>query len=406
MRAQLLRLVVCAVVALAAVAAPAFGQLNAFGDPAAAQGPISGWTVTPSLLFSRTYDDNVLLRGPGDQTIEDYIDIVNPRGEIAYHGVRTDFSARYDGAFLAYQRSNGLDSYDQHGGLTARRRMSKRNALFFSANVQQSPTTELLQFVGVPYLRVGSFSDDVSGGLETLVSKRLSIVTTGHYQQVTFDQNQFSTLLFGGYNVGAGVGLRERLTARTTLTADYDYQRATIGSEADLFAVHNAIAGLDHQLTENVHVFAAGGFSRLDVSTVGPPRVAPSWRLGLSDHYRATVIDVGFSRSYVPSFGFGGTLQSEEASASIKMPLTRRVYAQAVASWRKEDALVFNVPELRSTWIQVAIGYTARTWMRVEGYYASTHQNVGVLPPGSPEALMAHDQIGVQLIAAKPVRIH
>jgi hypothetical protein len=407
MTTLLRRLVVYAAAIWALAASPAFGQLSgSFGDRAA-QGPMSGWSVTPSLLLSRTYDDNVLLRGPGDLTVDDYINIINPKAEVLYHGVKSEFSARYDGAFFAYQHSTSLNSYDQHGGLGARRRLSKRNAIFFSANAQQSPTTELLQFVGVPYIRVGSFSADASAGVETTVNKRLSFVTSGRFQQVSFDQSAFSTLLYGGYNVGGGVSLRDRLTARLTLTADYDFQHATIGTQQDRFDVQNATVGLDHQLTQNMHVFAAGGFSRLDVGTLGAPQTAPSWRLGLSDHYRATVIDLGFSRSYVPSFGYGGTMQNQEASASIKMPITRRIYTQAIASWRREDAIVITAPELRSIWIQAAVGYNARAWIRIEGYYASTHQTAAGLVAGLPaNGLMSHDQVGVQVVAAKPVRIH
>jgi hypothetical protein len=395
-----------AAVAISAAAPPAFaGQLQSIPEPA--QGaPVAGWSLTPSLLFSRTYDDNVLLRGPADPTVSDSINVINPKAEATYHGVRSDFSARYDGAFLAYQQSSGLNSFDQHAGVNTRRRLSKRNTFFASASAQQSPTTELLQFIGLPYIRVGSFSDDVSAGLETVVNKRLSFVTSGHFQQVRFDENAFSTLLFGGYTVGGGVGLRERLTARTSLTADYDFQHATVGSQEDVFDVQNGTVGIDHQLSEGIHVFAAGGFSRVDVSSFGQSHVAPSWRLGLSDHYRATIIDVGFSRSYVPSFGYGGTLQNEEASASIKMPITRRVYTQAIASWRREDALVLNAPQLRSFWLQAAVGYTARAWFRVEGYYAATRQTVGGLPLGAADALMSHDQMGIQLVASKPMRIH
>ncbi|HET9830412.1 MAG TPA: hypothetical protein VFP91_01825 [Vicinamibacterales bacterium] len=407
MRALLLTLVVYALAAVVLTAAPAFaGQLTAFGDNSS-QGPASGWSVTPSMMVSRTYDDNVLLRGPGEQTVEDFITILNPKGELVYHGVHSEFAARYDGAFLMYQRSNGLNSFDQHGGLSLRRQMSKRNTVYASANLQQSPTTELLQFIGVPYIRVGSLATDVAGGLETTVSKRFSVVTRGHYQQVHFDDNNFSALLFGGYSVGGGVGLRERISAHTTLTADYDYEHATIGTQEDVFNVQNGNVGIDHQLSEGLHVFAAGGFSRLDVGTLGTPQTAPSWRLGLSDHYRATTIDVSFSRSYVPSFGYGGTMQNQEATASIKMPVTRRIYTQGIASWRKEDALVFAAPELRSIWVQAVVGYTARSWVRIEGYYASTHQTAANTGPNIfSGALMSHDQVGIQVVAAKPVRIH
>jgi hypothetical protein len=408
MRALLLTLVVYAVAAVVLAAAPAFaGQLTAFGDNPASQAPASGWSTTPSVMVSRTYDDNVLLRGPGDLTVADFITIVNPKGDLTYHGNHSEFAARYDGAFFMYQQSNSLNSFDQHGGVSFRRQLSKRNTFSVTADAQQSPTTELLQFVGVPYIRVGSLSENAAASLETTVNRRLSFVSRGHFSQVTFDDNQFSSLLYGGYSVGGGVGLRERISAHTTLTADYDFEHATIGTQDNMFDVQNATVGLDHQLSEGIHVFAAGGFSRLDVGTLGTSSTAPSWRLGLSDHYRATTIDVGFSRSYVPSFGYGGTLQNQELNASIKMPVTRHIYTQAIASWRREDALVFAAPELRSIWLQAVVGYTARSWMRIEGYYASTHQTVPSEAPGVfGTALMSHDQVGIQVVAAKPVRIH
>jgi hypothetical protein len=406
MRTLLRTLIVCAAAALLPSAQALAGQISG-GDFSSTPSvpstsvPTSGWSLTPSLLYSRTWDDNVLLRAPGDQTIEDFINVINPRGELSYHGRLTDFSARYDGAFVLYRRSDALNSYDQHGGVTGKRRLSKRNTLLLSANAQQSPTTELLQFIGVPFIRVGSFSDDVSVGVETLVNKRLTVVTSANFQQARFDQNQtFATMLLGGSSVGAAAGLRERISARTTLTADFDAQHATIGAEGDVFDIVHGIAGIDHQLSQNLHVFAAGGFSRLNVSSFGPPRLGPSWRLGLSDHYRSTIIDLVYSRSYVPSFGFGGTMQNEEASASVKMPLSRRFYVQGIVSRRIEDPLVFTFPQLRSIWVQGSVGYTTSTWVRIEGFYAGTRQTTVV-----PDQMLSHDQIGVQVIASKPVRI-
>ncbi len=406
MRTHIRMLAVYAATAAVLHAAPVIaGQLTSIPEPAL-NGPVSGWSATPSLLFSRTYDDNVLLHGAGDPTVTDYINVLNPRADVNFHGGRSDFTARYEGVFYAYQQSSGLNSYDQHGGINAKHRLSKYNSFFFSANVQRSPTTELQQFIGVPYLRVGSFSDDISGGLETLVNKRLTITTTAHTSYVTYDQNAFASLLLGGYSVGAGVSMRERLTSRTTLTADYDYQHATIGTANDIFNIQNATAGLDYQLTQNMHAFAAGGVSRVDASAFGPAHVGPSWRLGLSEHYRATVIDLGYSRSFVPSFGLGGTLQNEDATASIRMPFTRRLYAQGIASWHRDDAIVISIPEIRTVWIQAAVGYTARSWIRIEAYYATTRQNFDAITLAFPDGRLTHDQIGFQVIASKPLRIH
>ena len=84
----------------------------------------------------------------------------------------------------------------------------------------------------------------------------------------------------------------------------------------------------------------------------------------------------------------------------LKLPLTRRIYVQGVVSRRKEDPLVIGFPQLRSIWVQSAVGYTANTWVRIEGFYAGTRQTAGV-----PDQMLSHDQIGVQVIASKPMRI-
>ncbi len=82
------------------------------------------------------------------------------------------------------------------------------------------------------------------------------------------------------------------------------------------------------------------------------------------------------------------------------MPLSRRLYTQSLVSWRHDDPLVVVTPPLRSIWIQATVGYTARPWMRIEGYYLGTRQTVV-----APDALLTHNQIGFQVIASKPVRL-
>ena len=111
-------------------------------------------------------------------------------------------------------------------------------------------------------------------------------------------------------------------------------------------------------------------------------------------------IEVLFFRSFVPSWSFGGTTQNEEATVRLRVPLSRRLSMQSLVSWRNDDPLVEVTPPLRSIWIQGTVGYTARPWMRIEGYYLGTRQTVV-----TPDALLAHNQIGFQVIASKPVRL-
>jgi hypothetical protein len=401
MKTGLFALVVSLVAGLAAA-----GQQAAAGsaDPATAATsgtPSPGWSLTPAILVSRTFDDNVLLRGPGDPQDRDYINVLNPRGELDYHGQHSDASIRYDGAFLIYNQLGQLNSYGQHGGLTFKRRLSKRNSFFVGGSVAASPTTELLELSGVPFVRAGSFTDEASAGIESLLSKRTTLSVEATFQQARFDSIPiYASLLLGGNSVGAGVSLRHRLSQRTTVTADADVQHATIGTAEQVFDIQHGMVGIDQQLTESMHVFASGGFSRLGVTELSAPRSGLAWKMGLVEHYRKTVIDVSYIRSFVPSFGFGGTMQNEALSARISVPITRRLYTTDLVSWNREDPLAIAVPQLRSRWIEAAVGYAASPWLRIEAFMAGTQQSVGDL-----DTPLLHNQYGVQVIASKPMRI-
>jgi hypothetical protein len=364
--------------------------------------PLSpGWSLTPSVLVSRTFDDNVLLHGPGDPQNEDTINVLNPRGELNYRGQRTDASFRYDGAFVLYHNLEALNSFDQHGGIAIRHRLSKRQSFFLAGSAAAAPTTELIEFTGVPFVRAGSFTDQVRAGLESMLSKRTTLTVDARFEQAQFDASQtYANLLLGGNSIGGGISLQHHVSNRTMLTADADMQHATVGSAGEVFDVQHAMVGIDRQLAENTHVFASAGISRLGVSQFGPPRTGPAWKMGLVERYRSTIIDLSFQRSFVPSFGFGGTMQNEEVTARIQLPITRRIYTTDLVSLRREDPIAIVVPQLRSTWVEAAVGYAARPWFRIEAFFAGTNQTVGTL-----DAPLKHNQFGVQIIASKPVRI-
>jgi hypothetical protein len=393
------------VVSLAAAAAAAGQQGDALQDPSTAgtRPPSAGWSVTPTLLVSRTFDDNVLLHGPGDPLERDYINVINPRGEANYHGRLSDVSFTYDGAIILYNRLDTLNSYEQHGTMSVRRKLSKRNSFSMTGSLAAAPTTEMLQLSGVPYVRAGVFTDTFRAGIDSQVSKRLTITTGGYFDQAHFDVNEiYANVLLGGYGIGANVGARERLSERTSLTADFDVQHDSIGTATnEEFNIQHVLGGVEHQVTEHLRAFAGAGFSRLGETPFGPARIGPSYRLGVNEHFRSTLIDVSYERSYVPSFGFGGTTQNGNFTARVRLPITRRIYTQDLVSWQQQDPLVIAVPQLRSTWLQAAVGYAPHPALRIEAYFAGTRQTAG----REDGQLLLHNQVGIQVIASKPVRI-
>ena len=63
-------------------------------------------------------------------------------------------------------------------------------ALFARNSAADVPTTELQEFVGVPFVRTGSRIDDLRGGVEAAFTKRTSMVVSYDFQWVDFDRNR------------------------------------------------------------------------------------------------------------------------------------------------------------------------------------------------------------------------
>jgi len=367
-------------------------------DPQAA----AGWSLTPSLGYSGAWDDNVLIRGNGDETPADFLSIINPRGTVNFNGRRSHLSASYDGDFVLYRELSTLDSYDQRGSLYAERLLSPHVALFVRSSLAKVPTTELIAFVGVPFVRNGSRIADTRGGANLALSKRATATVTYDLQWVDFDHSApGSEALQGGHSQGGSASVRYIIDPRLTLIGDYQITHAIIVANSEAFDIQNTWVGADYKLSEETRVFGAGGLSRLGVTQLSEARVGPAVRAGLIHNFRTVGADVQYTRSFVPAYGFGGTMQNEELSGRLRVPLARRVSASTGVAWRRNDPLTQIDPPLRSFWIEGSIGYAATPRVRIEAFFAGTRQTID-RPGGETD----RNRIGFQVITAKPMRIH
>jgi hypothetical protein len=128
--------------------------------------------------------------------------------------------------------------------------------------------------------------------------------------------------------------------------------------------------------------------------------VGPAWRLGMAHTYRTTTFDVNYSQSFVPQYGFGGTLQNEEINSHVQAPLARRVTAAGSVAWRKNQSLVLTEPTLNSFWFEASVGYAVSPWLRVEGFYSGVRQTIN-----RPGGELNRNVVGVQFTTAKTMRI-
>ena len=361
----------------------------------------AGWIFTPSLAYQGAWDDNALLLYEPEPP-HDFLSMLNPRADLTFLGRRGEFDANYDGAFLMYRDLNTLNGYDQHMSVSGRRALTQRITVSARDSFALVPTTELVNFVAVPFVRTGSKLEDFRGGVDVALSKYTTISGGYNFQWVEFDDQQplqFSQLR-GGHSNGASASLKHELNDLTSLVASYNFQHAYV-TNGGTFDVVNADVGFERQLLPATRVFGAFGFSRLGVSENAVASVGPSYRGGITHHAGRTSLTASYSRSYVPAFAFGGTFQNEELLGQVHSPIARRVYLNSSVSWRRNEPLQANSLRLKSLWFETTVGYAVEQWVAIEGFYQAEHQQID-RPGGS----LGRNRVGFQVVTSKPVRVH
>lgn len=359
-----------------------------------------GWSWSPAIDYAVVWDSNVLFDNKGDVLQDETLHMLRPRAVLDFRGRRSTFGADYRGSFVHHPELRSLNSYDQRLAVTADRKVTRRATWVGRYGFTASPTTELAELPGVPYERTGSTLHDASSGVDYALSRRATIGGRYRFEHVTFDRDPtVGTPLVGGFSHGGTGSVAYALGERTAISGDYTIQFASLRNRDD-FHVQTAWAGIEHQLSEVLRVFAHGGLSRLSAVGIRAPRTGPAARVGLTRDFRRAGFSLLYNRSYVPSYGFGGTMQNEELSTRLLVPLSPRLYAHANASWRRNEPLDTADLALRSTWFGGGVGYTVLPWMRLEAYSAATRQNIN-----RPGGELSHYQFGLQVTAAKTTRI-
>jgi hypothetical protein len=395
MSSHLLRLIPAALLAVSSV-----GASTAAAQTLRQPGPAGGWTFTPGLVATTGWDNNALILGEGRETPDDFVNVINPRAEAVFKGRRGEFAGSYDGAFRLYRSLDGLNSFDQQATVSGRRLLSRHLTVFASNRVAAAPTTESTELAGIPFVRSGTKSEYFRGGVESALTRRTSLSGAYTFQVVRFDDSELlSTRLRGGHSHGAALGLRREFTSRTAFVADYNLQHAAF-SDAGQFSIHRTEGGIEHRPDENVRFFAAIGVSRLTLDEPGGGRTGPSWRASLARTFESGTADVSYSRSFVPSYAFGGTQENEELSGSVQLTLSRALYTRSSLTWRLNEPLIPDQPKLRTLSLFTSLGYAAAPWMGIEGFFNAYSQSID-----RSGGLADRLRLGVQVVTSKPMRI-
>jgi hypothetical protein len=387
------------VASLLSGAIPAAGQTtDALGQPRPA-----GWVFEPSMTFSGSWDDNVLLVGPDEGKPSDFVTSIGPGGSLEFRGPRTDFLGAYDGAFVLYRDLGELNSVDQRARARLQYRATRYTTLLLGQSLASSPTTDGIELVGVPFRRIGNWTSVTMGAVEQRLTARTLIRGGYDLRIVDFDDDAGQFLTFpGGHEHHFSGGLDHRLSPRLIVGGSYDLRRVNVsGIDAEVVTVQHGSGTAEYRATEYVTLFGSVGLSYLGARPIQEARTGLAWRMGVAARMEHAEITGAYQQSVLPSFGFGGTFQNEELTGTLRVPFARnRAYWQTSAAWRDNDPLIPGPPSTRTLWLSSLVGYSFTPWIRVEGYYSNGQQDTQ-----RPGGEVNRNRLGFQIVTSKPIRL-
>lgn len=363
-----------------------------------------GWVFTPSIAVAETWDDNVLLRGEGSGSISDFLTAVSPRGSLGYRGRRTTLHLDYRGSYYLYQELSDLNAFDQRGAADFRQRLTSAVSVFARQSFAKSPTTDDVDLPGVEFRRLGVLHNDFRSGLEARLSSRTMMTGSYTFQQVKFDDDPLlpvDELHGGGHAHGALAQVEHRLRPRISIGGEFEMRHATV-DDTNGFDVQNTMGTVDYRVAQRLQVSGGAGYAWLSTSDEDVTRRAPAFRIGLSGSGARIAWNIGYRKSFLPSFGFGGTFENQEFTAGFLAPLNRRLDWSGSVAVRESDPLVASDLGLglRSTWARTSISYLATRWVRIEGFYTAVFQD-----SQRAGGRVNRSRAGVQVVTYKRLRV-
>lgn len=361
-----------------------------------------GWVFTPSIGFGGSWDDNVLLVNPGENPPGDYATPISPTVALDYRGRRTVFSGGYEGALLVYRTLGELNSSEQRVRAFLQHRATERITVFAQESFMQAPTTDVLQLSGIPFYRLGSRTNAAGGGLDAQLARHTTLRSSYALRSVAFDvDEQLGAELEGGHAHEILLALGHALSSRLTLGGQYEFRRAILSAGSDRFNMHTGGMTLQFQASPLVKLTGSVGVARLGEGLRHGAHIGPAVGFSITRVSRLARLSAGYQRSFIPSYGFGGTFQNEEWTGSVLVPFANnRAYVDGGISWFDNDPLEEAQPSVQSLWLSGTLGYRITRWLNAEGFFGRSQQDTQRVGGD-----LDRNQVGFRLVAAKPVRL-
>jgi hypothetical protein len=197
------------------------------------------------------------------------------------------------------------------------------------------------------------------------------------------------------------IGLGRALSRQLTLGGQYELRRAVLSGGQDRFNIETGSATVQYDVVRSVTISGYAGVARLGASATHDARTGPALRAGITQRGRRATLAASYQRSFIPSFGFGGTFQNDEWVGSVHLPFaSSRAYVDGSVSRFDNEPLEIGQPSVQSVWFAGTLGYRLSPWLSLEGFYGRTHQNTH-----RAGGEIGRNQIGFRAVAAKPLRL-
>jgi hypothetical protein len=403
------------VVAALALLSHPMGAQERLGSGAPDQTYRAGWTFTPIIGVAETYDTNVALFSEGHPGNDDFIRTVFPGADLHYVGKHTMVDTGYSGSYLDYNNFSALNRWDQRARFEVRRQESARLTWFGHVTAAALPSTDLVDLGGIPYRKTGATTSDGRGGVEYALGARDTLMSSLNYQVVSFERPEVeSDILRGGRIFESMTQWRHKVSERAAVGTDYSYRRALVTGDVEPFLFHTSEAALDYEISSLWSLQAGAGVVYLQQTGLTEAHAGPAWRFTLQRARAGTTFHVGYLRTFIPSFGYGGTVVSQDLGAGFRTPLfhARHVYLDSSAVFRNNEPLtgvpatadpltgiVTQLP-LRSLRMHTIVGWEPQQWMRFEVFYSLVQQTS--LQVGG---YIDRNRFGFQIVTSKPMRM-
>jgi hypothetical protein len=388
-------------------AMPAAAQLTDAGTPVRPP----GWSVTPAIGVSEMWDDNPTLAAEGDVRTGDYVTAVQPSLALDFRGRRTTVRSNYAGVFDFYRDLTALNTRDHRAGIDFTHQATRSIQLFARDQAMVSPTTaDALDVSATVLRRQTTRMNAFSGGFEAMLGRQTTLNAAYASQWIEFANERddaelarpvppgVEPLLLGGHS-HAGLGeLRHRLSQRFSIGADYESEHAIVAGGTETFDVQSALAVSQIALGPSVSANLAYGHAWLTAGD-GFSDNGPAFNVGLDWTGRHSGATLRYGRTFLPSFGFGGTFQNEELRAQLRTSLTRSLQWSGSVALSDNDPLEPGDPTLRSLSARTALGWVIKRRLRFEVFAQHVSQDSGLAG-----GRVLRTRAGVQATVSQTVR--